>query len=335
MLNCVMIGAGFIAVNHAEALKADPRVRVVGVVCRNPVHSEKLIEMLGDGCKYYATLEDACKAVHVDFVVICTPTDSHEEYTIKAAGLGCHVLCEKPATFTEEAFDRMVSACEAGNKKLMIAQILHFGGEMTKIREMIQDGELGKIHFLYEKRLCQHPVWATWHRNPKISGGGLYDLNVHDIDFIYSVFGMPDTVYAAGWKSPTGCWNHLATTMTWEDGTRAVCESSLEMTGNFPFSVEVRATGDRGTLRYLRSTGFNLNDGKEDRRLEFYPAGEEGMVVPEYRDGGNFNGQLDAFINAIEKDIPIPITSKEVRDVLTILRASEKSLDENRVIHMS
>ena len=80
--------------------------------------------------------------------------------------------------------------------------------------------------------------------DPEKSGGGLYDLNIHDIDFLYSVLGMPKSVYAVGGRA-FRCWNHISTSLVWEDGTKAVCETSLEMTGNYPFSIEFRGTGDK------------------------------------------------------------------------------------------
>jgi len=299
------------------------------VVCRNEQHAKPFVDMFGNGCKYYDSLDKACTDNKVDFVVICTPTSTHEEYTIKAASYGCHVLCEKPATFTEESFDRMTAACDKAGVKFMIAQILRFRGEFAKIREYVQTGKLGDVHFFYEKRLCQHPTWGTWQRDPLMSGGGLYDLNVHDIDNLYSIFGMPETVYATGWKSDTGCFNHITTTLTWKSGAKAVCESSLEMTGNFPFTVEVRGTGDKGTIQYMMSAGFNINDGNTLEKLVFYPTDVEQPIELEADELGGFDGQLGAFIDAITNDTEVPVASSDIRDVLTIINATKKSLETN------
>lgn len=331
MLNCVLIGAGYIAANHADALIANKSTKVVGVVCRTPEHATALVEKFGDGCKYYPTLEAACAENKVDFVDICTPTPTHEEFTVKAAELGCHVLCEKPVTFTLEALDNMINACKKAGVKFMVAQVVRFMGEPAKVKEIIKSGALGDVHFFYEKRLCQHPAWSTWHRNPAVSGGGLYDLNVHDIDFLYSVFGMPKTIYAAGWKSPTGCWNHLATTLTWADA-KAVCETSIEMTGNYPFSVEQRCTGDKGTVLYTLSAGANLNDSGVQTAFAFYPEGSEKPEVVTSEDLGGFNGEVDAFVDAVENNKEIPIDVQEVKDVLKIILATKKSLEENVVV---
>ena len=65
--------------------------------------------------------------------------------------------------------------------------------------------------------------------------------------------------------------------MEWKNGVKAVCETSLEMTGNFPFSIELRATGDKGTLAYALSAGVNINDGEHGSNMNWYPAGDEAV----------------------------------------------------------
>jgi len=334
MLNCVLIGAGYIAQNHLAALLANKEVNMVGVICRGADHAATIIDKAGSGCRHYLTLEEACADNKVDFVDICTPTNLHESYTIKAAELGCHVICEKPVTFTLESYDRMIDACKKANVKFMVAQILRFKGENLKIHELIRENSLGDIHFIYQKRLCQHPTWGTWQRDNDASGGGLFDLNVHDIDNLYWHLGMPKTVYAAGWKSPTGCWNHLATTLTWENGVKAVCEASLEMTGNFPFTVETRCTGDKGTLEYSLTAGININDGSVDTKFLWFPADSKEAEEVNFEAKDGFAGEIDSFVDAILHDGEVAIPAQEVRQVLEIILATKKSLENNTVIEL-
>ena len=86
-------------------------------------------------CRHYETLDAALAAEKLDVVSICVPTYLHEEYVIKAARAGCHVLCEKPVTFTLESLDRMVAACEENGVRFMVgaggalvAGVHHFQG---------------------------------------------------------------------------------------------------------------------------------------------------------------------------------------------------------------
>ena len=187
---------------------------------------------------------------------------------------------------------------------------------------------------IYEKRLCQHPTWTTWHRDPRKSGGGLYDLNIHDIDYLYSIFGKPESVYANGWKSPTGCWNHVCTSLRWKSGVQAIVETSLEMTGNWPFSIEFRATGDNGTLDYALTAGLNINDGERGSNLNWYPAGDEKSYPIEVEQTDMFEGEIREFIDAIRENRDASVTLAQNRGVLEIIEATTRSLEENIVVHL-
>lgn len=326
-----VVGSGYIAQNHFAALRTFADVQVVAVVARNAEKGEQIARE--NGAHFYQSLKEAKEATGMNVVVITTPTHLHEQFVIEAAQLGCHVLCEKPITFTVESFDRMVAACKDSGVHFMVAQVARWWPEFITMKDYIDSGKLGDIHMIYEKRLCQHPTWADWHRDPARSGGGLYDLNVHDIDYLCSIFGKPATVYANGWKSPTGCWNHVCTSLTWANGAKAVVETSLEMTGNWPFSIEFRASGDRGTLCYAMSAGFNLNDGEKDNNLRWYPVGGE-VEQLEAEQNDMFVGEISEFFASIRENREASVTNAQVREVLQVLEATVRSLENNIVVKL-
>ena len=216
----------------------------------------------------------------------------------------------------------------------MVAQVARWWPEFMTIKAYLDEGKLGDLHMIYEKRICQHPTWATWHRDPAKSGGGLYDLNIHDIDFLYSVFGKPETVYASGWKSPTGCWNHVCTSLTWKNGVKAVVETSIEMTGNWPFSIEFRATGDKGTLNYALTAGLNINDGERGSNMCWYPAGDEKVYPIEVEQTDMFEGEITEFFAAIRENREASVTHAQNRGVLEIVEATTRSLESNVVVQL-
>ena len=183
MLNVAVIGTGFVGLAHIEAYKSVPDAEVVAIIDNNEEKAIKAAEAAGGcNCSYYATLEEAMAEKRIDIADVCLPTSLHEDFVVKAANAKCHVLCEKPVTFTLESFDRMVKACNDNNVTFMVAQVARWWPEFITIKDYIKQGKLGDIHMIYEKRLAQHPNWAAWHRKPEVSGGGLYDMNIHDIE---------------------------------------------------------------------------------------------------------------------------------------------------------
>lgn len=332
MLHVVMIGGGYIGDCHIAAYRAlNPALaQLSAIVDANPVAGRKAAEKAG--CRYFETLEQAVEACPVDVVDICVPTFLHETFALKAAQMRKHVLCEKPVTLSLESFDRMEEACRRNSVKFMTGQIVRFTPEFAAFSAMLQSGTLGKLHMLTEKRLCQHPAWTSWHRDPAKSGGGLFDLNTHDIDFIYSMFGMPESVSAVGWKTDTGCWNHVTTLLRWKD-KQAVCETSLEMTGDFPFSVEVRATGDTGTLHYHATAGVNIKDAQTLGSFIHYPvdAAPQPVAAAQY---DPFLREIEAFLLAVRQDTPVPIPPEQTREVLQILLATREALETGAVVRL-
>lgn len=110
---------------------------------------------------------------------------------------------------------------------------------------MVEAGELGTIKYARASRLSEHPAWSEWYRRAENSGGGLFDLHLHDIDYLCYLFGKVKQVYAVGRKNSVGCWNHVATSLTFENGMEATAEGILEMPSGFPFTTELNVVGDK------------------------------------------------------------------------------------------
>lgn len=330
MRSALIVGSGFIARQHAQAIQAEPDVRLAAFVNPNPKNAEKLAEEFG--CAYYPGLKEAMAGTRADIVDVCAPTHLHEQYVVEAAGLGCHVLCEKPVTFTLESFDRMVAACRDNGVTFMVAQVARWWPEFVTIRDYLETGKLGEPRMIYEKRLCQLPPWSTWHRDPKKSGGGLYDLNIHDVDFLASVLGRPVQVFAVGHRTPEGCWMHVAASLTWASGMKAVVETCLDMPGPWPFSIEFRATGSKGTLHYNLQAGVNIADGQSTSNFTWYPVGEaqpQQLAAPAM---DMFREEIREFLGAIREGREPSVTVAQNRLVLEIVLATLQSLETGRAV---
>lgn len=332
MFRVAVVGSGYIAQNHFAALDAIEDATLVAIIGRNAEKGQRIARE--HGARFYTSLEEAKLRAQMDMVIICTPTDLHEDMVIRAAQLKCHVLCEKPVCFSPEVFDRMTAVCRENGVRFMVAQVARWWPEFMIIRSFIEDGRLGSIHMITEKRLCQHPNWTNWHRDSARSGGGLYDLNVHDVDYLCSMFGRPETVYASGWQSPGGCWNHVCSALRWKNGAKAQVETSLEMTGGWPFAIELRVVGDGGTLDYRMTAGVNINDGESGGRLMWYPAGETRGIRLEAEQTDMFEAEIREFISAVKEDREFTVTHEQNRCVLEVILATKRSLEENIVVKL-
>jgi predicted dehydrogenase len=330
MKRIAIIGGGYIGKMHAAAVKKSGRMQLAALVHSHEDAGKEFAREFG--CVYYGDAGKMLAEEKVDIVDVCLPTSLHEQYTILAAEHKKHVICEKPFALTSEAARRMKDACDRAGVKLMVAQVLRWMPEFVKIKEFLDKGIVGNLHMVYTNRLAQHPNWTEWHRNPAISGGGLFDIHLHDIDYLYYLFGKVEEVYALGWKSPSGCWNHVASSLTFKNGVKAVSEGSLEMIGDFPFSAAFRAAGDKATVDYQLTAGFNIEnlDAASNKLLLFEKDAPAKRIEVTALDA--FQAELEAFVSAVEEDKPVPISPEDSVYVIKIIEALKASLESGTIV---
>lgn len=134
----------------------------------------------------------------IDIVDICLPPALHSAAIEKAAAAGKHVFCEKPLALNLVDCDRAIAACRKYERLLMVGQVLPFFTEFQFAREQIESGRYGPLWGGSFKRVISDPQWLKHFYDPKVIGGPLFDLHVHDAHFIRLLFGMPKSVHSCG-----------------------------------------------------------------------------------------------------------------------------------------
>ena len=164
------------------------------------------------------------------------------------------------------------------------------------------------------------------------SGGGLFDLHLHDIDYLCYLFGRVKQVYAVGRKNDVGCWNHVASSLTFENGVQATAEGIIEMPKGFPFTMELNVVGDEKAVCYRMRAGANLEDVASAIRETWLYGGEEPekLKIEPY---DAYQKELEHFIGHIDAGTPITaITPQDVRHVLTVIHAIRTSLETGMTV---
>ena len=318
---------------HVTAYKAMPNAKVTAVCDLNEKQGKDLAEFAG--CDWYNDCESMLNTVDIDVVDICLPTFLHEQYVLLAAGHKKHVICEKPVTLSLESLDRMIAATKEAGVQFAVGQVVRFWPEYVRAKEMAETGKLGTIKYARASRLSEHPAWSEWYRRAENSGGGLFDLHLHDIDYLCYLFGKVKQVYAVGHKNSVGCWNHVATSLIFENGMEATAEGILEMPSGFPFTTELNVVGDKKAYCYHMGAGANLeNIAAASRSTTVYGDGKaETLAIDPY---DAYQKELEDFIGHIEAGTPITvITPADVRHVLSVIVAIRKSLETQKTVTVS
>jgi predicted dehydrogenase len=120
----------------------------------------------------------------VEIVYVVAPNARHEEFVTRAAAAGKHVLCEKPMSTGSASARRMIEACAAAGRLLMIAYRSRFQPHMREAIRLAQSGDLGRIKLINALNLQNQGDPDQWRQKAALAGGGslpdvgLYCLNI-------------------------------------------------------------------------------------------------------------------------------------------------------------
>jgi predicted dehydrogenase len=332
MKNIGLVGLGYIGKTHFDAYQHIENGRVISICTKNQIKDEEILSRYNGS--FVTDYDDLISNKDIDIVDICLPTYLHEEYIIRAADAGKHIICEKPLTLTMDSANRIIHAVNKNNVKLFVGHVLRFWPEYDLIKSYSQTDKLKDIEIVHAKRLSQAPSWSNWFRYPEKSGGALFDLHLHDIDFVYYLLGKVDTVYSVGAKNGYGAWDHVMTTLVFKGKGKAFIEASHRMPMGFPFTMSLRAQSHSGTLDFQIEAGENIENIKEsNNRMDYYFNHQKVPIEVELGDA--FQNELSYFINCIEKNEEnriIPLD--DVIYTLKLLKVIESSLETGKVIQV-
>jgi len=257
-----ILGLGFMGTTHLRALSAVRGVELAAVFCNNEKKlAGDLSSVRGNfggagekldfsGITQYREIEAVLADPKIDAVDICLPTYLHDTVAIGALRAGKHVLVEKPMALDAFSVDRMLSAITRYKRVLMTAHVLRFWPAYKVLRDEIRRPEMGAMRFATFRRRCAAPSWSAWLQDPTQSGGGAFDLLIHDIDMCLHLFGKPEAVTAAGYSDAAAGIDCLDAQLFYPQGGVAAVTGGWHHQGAYPFSMEYTVSLDGGTVEF-------------------------------------------------------------------------------------
>jgi predicted dehydrogenase len=295
-MKIAVLGLGFMGSTHLKALRNVAGAALVAVVSADEKKlSGDLSDIQGNlggpgekmdfsGVARYHTVDEALRDPNVEAVDICLPTNCHAPVAIDALRAGKHVLVEKPMALDGDTADRMIAEAERNGKLLMTAQVLRFLPSYAKTAEIVQSAKLGAVRSAIFRRRCAAPAWGKWLADPSLSGGGVFDLLIHDVDYCIQLFGLPKAVSAVGFEDmPRGI--DIIVSRFHYSGLDIIVTGGWHHPKAYPFSAEFTIVADGGTLEYHTA----------NRPLTLYQSdGVEAPVALVEKDG--FEAELEYFV---------------------------------------
>ncbi len=327
-----VIGLGFMGQVHVRAVQAaaaagwpcvlaavaDPcadrrtgRAKAMGNL-ETPANEERLFDP--GMVKAYASGEDLITSGDVDLVSICTRTDTHVDMALAALRADINVLVEKPVALESSAIRTLIAAREASRAIIMPAMCMRFWPGWDWLIEQIEAGRWGAPLSGTFRRLSPSPTWSKeFYGDLAKSGGALFDLHIHDVDFITAAFGVPSAVRTTGHPlHVTGCYDY--------DGhpDHVTAEGAWDMPEGFPFRMEYTVVMESAVAEYRSHREAPLlvrRKGATDW---------EEIPLPE-RSG--YEAEVAAFVRAVHAETRPPVTLEDALTTTEILEAESRDLE--------
>ena len=332
MVRIGIVGLGFMAATHLKAYRDVPGARVVALcnpsgrrldgdfsdVGGNLGESEP-IRLDPAGFTAYRAYKEMIANPELDAIDICAPTFMHRELSVLALAEGKHVICEKPMSRTSRDAAGIVTAAREADRIFMPAMCLRFVPEWRWLQRAIADRRFGAVRSAFFRRVAEPPGWgqASFLDGPR-SGGALFDLHIHDTDFVQYCFGRPSAVQSAGYSSVSGAIDHVVTQYYVADEVMVHAEGSWALTPGFGFNMSYLVNFESATVDY------DMARGEECLRVC-----ERGKPPTHLRldEPDGYVGELRHFVECVERGATPEITPEDGLSAVEICAAEELSIE--------
>ncbi len=287
MKKAAVIGFGFMGAMHSRQILKCRGLELAAIIEKDVESVKQKIENPGGNFPVENTDKDTLLSVPV--------------YGSLENGL--HVLLEKPFVLDVTEGEELIKLAREKSLILMIAHVVRFMAPYKTLLSAIKSGQYGKLQFLSLSRFSGVPRWGQWiekQKNFGSSGGALFDLVIHDIDFAaYALSATPEIENYKILPGKLSRHDYLCTIWEYPDkGVTVKIEGGNIFPEHFPFRAAYTAVFERATLSYSTDDAMNVHiilgegiitektadpgDGYLDEICLFSKAITDGYLSPEY-----------------------------------------------------
>lgn len=327
-----VIGTGYMARKHCDALAGRPEVRLIAVCSTQRSHGAATEVAAQHGfaratSDYASTLADP----DVDVVFVCSPDSAHAEQVSAALEAGKHVFCEKPLARTEQEFEQIHEKLVHSDRVLQVGMNCRFRRQYARAQELAAAEELGGLRFIRgtyvvnvvgSVRAGEKPWWRDYPSGifPFLHGGG-----IHMLDLLRWIGGEVTSVFARATSFELATeWGADTFSASLEFASGATGELLVSASAHRPNDISLELWFSEGSL--LGTTIFRRAD--EDQALESCELDHEQTAL-------DLHLQFDDLASAIQLDRRPLNSFDEAWANWRVTDAIERSIASGRQIPVS
>lgn len=256
-------------------------------------------------------------------VAVATPAETHFQMVREALEAGKHVFVEKPLALKEEEGIQLHEMAMERKRVLMVGHLLQYHPAVVKLKELVSEGELGKIQYIYSNRLNLGKI--------RTEENILWSFAPHDISVILSLTDeMPEKITSSGaYYLHQKVADVTLSYLSFPSGVRA----HIFVSWLHPYKEQrLVVVGDRKMALF--------NDVEPEDKLLLYPhliEWKDHTPIPNKKEAEKvaldmrepLREECLHFINCIEENIRPKTDGEEALRVLRVLQACQESLEKD------
>ncbi|KAA6463098.1 Gfo/Idh/MocA family oxidoreductase [Acidobacteria bacterium AB60] len=218
-MKALVVGLGGIGQRHVRNLRAllGDDVQIIAYRVRRQMHVVTPAMSADTGrnveetysIRAFADFHQAL-AEQPDIAFICNPSSLHVPVALDCIHAGCDIFIEKPLSNSLEGVQELIRSAEERKRVAMVGYQLRFHPCVRTLSEIIRSGALGNLLSVRSTIGEYLPNWHPYEDYRQMyaaradQGGGVVLSQIHEFDYLYSLFGSPKRVFAIG-----GHWSEL------------------------------------------------------------------------------------------------------------------------------
>lgn len=338
-INVGIIGYGWVAGAHIEAINAISGARVTAVHSSRNLDAAELSARHGGKIHFYPELEAMLDDPAIHVVSICSYHAAHPAQAIAAAKAGKHLIIEKPLGLSMEDCRAIQSAVDKAGVYTCVCFECRYSSQFLTTKAVIDRGLLGRIHYGEIDYFHGIGPWYgqyRWNIKKEMGGSSLLTAGCHALDALLLCMGddvEEVTSYSTGSANPDfkkyEYDTSSVTILKFSDGRVGKCASVVDCLQ--PYYFHVHLVGSEGSLldnRFHSMKLGGLDKAKwSDLSMKMLDSGD----VSDHP----YQAQFQAFFDAMRKGKTMPLTGlDQAMKTHEVIFAADRSAEIGRPVKM-
>jgi predicted dehydrogenase len=351
VVGCGMFGTGVYIPNISK----EAHCELVAVCDIIPERTQEVAKRFNVPA-WYTSVHEMIKKCDFDIAIDAASIQAHHEINMAVLNAGKHLISQKPAAPTVEAFDMQIAKAKEMGVKFNCAPIHPMRFDIAVAKQLMASGAIGEPAYLKCNLAHGGPEYFQY-RNADPSwffedgAGALVDMGVHGLQIATTVFGPVESISCLGFitdperKVRSGAYNgkfmktdkipdEYFITIRFKNGKAGFIDTGFSQKASKTPQLEIYGT--RGTISFTKPY---MSNPMPEVYIDSDAVGMRGWITPDPWETvpEKLNSQcccLKDLVNAIENDCEPVLSPAHAKHILEIMIKIPEAIKTGATVKM-